>query len=122
MFASLLAATAVIIAVQSLRLASRDQIVIHVMPESISTQRGPSLPPFVKQAGGGPLAYPAARQAEQPLELFPVSRALPISACELEPPLLIQPGLPTVQPTLKQTLQPMLQRALQPVPMDVHRN
>lgn len=114
MFASLLAATAVIIALQSLRMSSRDHIVIHVMPESLSTQRGPSLPPFVKQAGGGPIAHPASRQAEPPLELFPVRRALPISAAELEPPLLVQPTLPTVQP--------MLQRALQPVPMDVHRN
>jgi len=123
MFTSLLAALAVIIAVQALRQSSQDQIVIHVMPESISTQRGPALPPFVHQAGvhqaGGqqqPLAgsYPVtvgkARQPEPALELFPIRRELPISAAQLEPPLVTQPPLP------------ILQRALQPVPMEVHRN
>ena len=110
MFAGLMATLAVIIAVQALRQASRDQIVIQVMPESLSSQQGPALPTFLQQPGPTRLTSSSLRQPEQPLELFPVRRSLPIPADQLEPPLAARPPLP------------MLQRALQPVPMDVHRN
>lgn len=71
MFAALLAGLAVVIALQALRVASRPQIVVQVMPESISRNLGPQLPHFVQQAGSLP-ALPAPEP--RPLSLPVLSR------------------------------------------------
>lgn len=70
MFATLLAALAVVIALQALRLASRDRIVIQVRPEEALNSKKPQLPHFLNQprserpAAEPPAPRPVARPAE----------------------------------------------------------
>lgn len=73
MFTTMLAGLAVIIALQALRMASRDRIIIQVMPESaLPVRQSLELPPFLNkprasdQVSERELASESQVRAEQP--------------------------------------------------------
>lgn len=74
MFATLLAALAVVIALQALRLASRDRIVIQVQPESgLSVSQSLELPPFLNKSRSSERAQTPERLERSEREEQPVS-------------------------------------------------